>query len=355
MKFIVGLATGIVLGAAGAVAYSVKSGQDLREVVPERALRHREGRPRRPRRTLRERLRRAAGPDGGADQPGQGVHRQPPSTTPTRPSTRPAPRPAARRPSARATASPTPPTRPPAASAVRRWQPAIGHRRHRRRRRDRCGEAVDSGDVPWSRTPPRAVRPPSASHRAHRRRAGRERHRASCSQAGRPGTTPGAPTAPDRTHRPPGGAHAHRTGTIAPPGAERPVDAVVAPRPRRFWCTPSLTCECPRSIPESDAPHADPHRPCASPGRRLRRARCRRGARWQRQGDADRHARGPVDRVAAGVEGPRALRPPHEHRRRTPRVRRRRPVRSGRRAGSRSRASGSGSRSTSPARSRAAA
>ena len=32
MKFIVGLATGIVLGAAGAVAYSVKSGQDLREL-----------------------------------------------------------------------------------------------------------------------------------------------------------------------------------------------------------------------------------------------------------------------------------------------------------------------------------
>ncbi len=32
MKFIVGLATGIVLGAAGAVAYSVKSGQDLRGV-----------------------------------------------------------------------------------------------------------------------------------------------------------------------------------------------------------------------------------------------------------------------------------------------------------------------------------
>jgi len=31
MKFIVGLATGIVIGAAGAVAYSVKSGQDLRE------------------------------------------------------------------------------------------------------------------------------------------------------------------------------------------------------------------------------------------------------------------------------------------------------------------------------------
>jgi gas vesicle protein len=31
MKFIVGLATGMVLGAAGAVAYSVKSGQDLRE------------------------------------------------------------------------------------------------------------------------------------------------------------------------------------------------------------------------------------------------------------------------------------------------------------------------------------
>ena len=33
MKFIVGVATGIVLGAAGAIAYSAKSGQDLREVA----------------------------------------------------------------------------------------------------------------------------------------------------------------------------------------------------------------------------------------------------------------------------------------------------------------------------------
>ena len=32
MKFIVGLASGIVLGAAGAVAYSLRTGQDLREV-----------------------------------------------------------------------------------------------------------------------------------------------------------------------------------------------------------------------------------------------------------------------------------------------------------------------------------
>jgi gas vesicle protein len=31
MKFLVGLATGIVLGAAGAVAYSIKTGTDLRE------------------------------------------------------------------------------------------------------------------------------------------------------------------------------------------------------------------------------------------------------------------------------------------------------------------------------------
>src|SRR6478752_3875802 len=32
MKFIVGVATGIVLGIAGAIAYSFKSGRDLREV-----------------------------------------------------------------------------------------------------------------------------------------------------------------------------------------------------------------------------------------------------------------------------------------------------------------------------------
>ena len=32
MKFIVGVATGIVLGIAGAIAYSFKSDRDLREV-----------------------------------------------------------------------------------------------------------------------------------------------------------------------------------------------------------------------------------------------------------------------------------------------------------------------------------
>ena len=35
MKFLVGLFTGLILGAAGAVAYSVKSGRDLRESFEE--------------------------------------------------------------------------------------------------------------------------------------------------------------------------------------------------------------------------------------------------------------------------------------------------------------------------------
>jgi len=35
MKFIVGLLTGLALGAAGAVAYSVTTGRDLREVYAE--------------------------------------------------------------------------------------------------------------------------------------------------------------------------------------------------------------------------------------------------------------------------------------------------------------------------------
>ena len=35
MKFFVGLTTGLVLGAAGAVIYSVKSGRDLREAFEE--------------------------------------------------------------------------------------------------------------------------------------------------------------------------------------------------------------------------------------------------------------------------------------------------------------------------------
>jgi hypothetical protein len=35
MKFILGLLTGLVLGAAGAVAYSVRSGRDLREAFEQ--------------------------------------------------------------------------------------------------------------------------------------------------------------------------------------------------------------------------------------------------------------------------------------------------------------------------------
>ena len=35
MKYLLGLATGIVIGAAGAVAYSVATGKDLRELAKE--------------------------------------------------------------------------------------------------------------------------------------------------------------------------------------------------------------------------------------------------------------------------------------------------------------------------------
>ena len=49
--------------------------------------------------------------------------------------------------------------------------------------------------------------------------------------------------------------------------------------------------------------------------------------------DPVRHLAGAVDRVAAGVEGPPGVRPPHEHGCRCARVRRRRPARPGRREG----------------------